>query len=220
MRILLIEDDCMIGAAVQKGLALDGYCVDWVKNADDADLSLEMTIYDVVLLDLGLPDRSGLEVLAGLRNAGNQAAVIILTARDAVADRIAGLDGGADDYLVKPFDLDELSARMRAVQRRRLGRAAPLLLRGDLEMDPASHTCRWRGKPVKLSAREFVLLQTLAEQPSVVFSRTQLEESLYSWDAEIESNTVEVYIHYLRKKLSVDFIKTIRGVGYTLRSLS
>ena len=220
MRILLVEDDKMIGTAVQQGLTLDGYSVDWVQTAADADLALETTGYDAVLLDLGLPDRSGLEVLAGLRKAGNQATVIILTARDAVADRIAGLDGGADDYLVKPFNLDELSARMRAVQRRRLGRAEPLLVRGQLELNPASHACSWRGEPVNLSAREFALLQTLAEQPTAVFSRTQLEEVLYSWDAEVESNAVEVYIHHLRKKLTADIIKTIRGVGYTLGALS
>lgn len=219
MRILLVEDDRMIGTAVQRGLSLEGYSTDWAETAADAELSLETTAYDAVLLDLGLPDKSGLEVLTGLRKTGNQTTVIILTARDAVSDRIAGLDGGADDYLVKPFDLDELSARMRAVQRRRSGRAEPLLTYGELELNPASHGCRWRGEPVNLSAREFAVLHALAEQPGLVFSRAQLEESLYSWDAEIESNAVEVYIHNLRKKLSADLIKTIRGVGYTLGAL-
>lgn len=206
----------MIGSAVQRGLGIDGYSVDWVETAEDAELSLETATYDAVLLDLGLPDKSGLEVLYALRRNGNLATVIILTARDAVSDRISGLDGGADDYLVKPFDLDELSARMRAVQRRRLGRAEPLLVQGELELNPASHCCCWKGNNIQLSAREFSLLQTLAEQPSTVFSRTQLEDSLYSWGGEIESNTIEVYIHNLRKKLSPDLVKTIRGVGYTL----
>lgn len=216
MRILLVEDDRMIGSAVQRGLTIDGYSIDWVETAADAELALETTGYDAILLDLGLPDKSGLEILAELRKKGNQATVIILTARDAVSDRISGLDGGADDYLVKPFDLDELSARMRAVQRRRQGRAEPLLVQGELELNPASHSCRWKGNSIQLSSREFSLLQTLVEQPAVVFSRSQLEDSLYSWNGEIESNAVEVYIHNLRKKLSPDLIKTIRGVGYTL----
>ncbi|WP_303720814.1 response regulator transcription factor [Malonomonas rubra] len=219
MRILLVEDDRMIGSAVQRGLSIDGYSVDWAQNATDAELALGTTSYDAVLLDLGLPDKSGLEVLSDLRRQGSQATVIILTARDAVADRISGLDGGADDYLVKPFDLDELSARLRAVQRRRLGRAEPLLVQGELELNPASHCCRWKGQSIPLSAREFSLLQTLAEQPTLVFSRSQLEDSLYSWDGEIESNAVEVYIHNLRKKLSAELIRTIRGVGYTLGSV-
>ena len=219
MRILLVEDDRMIGSAVQRGLSIDGYSIDWAETASDAELALSTTNYDAVLLDLGLPDKSGLEVLSGLRRKGNQATVIILTARDAVSDRIAGLDGGADDYLVKPFDLDELSARMRAIQRRRLGRAEPLLVQGELELNPASRSCNWKGQSITLSAREFSVLQTLAEQPAVVFSRTQLEDSLYSWGGEIESNAIEVYIHNLRKKLSADLIRTIRGVGYTLGSV-
>lgn len=219
MRILLVEDDRMIGLAVQRGLTIDGYSIDWAENASDAELALATTHYDTVLLDLGLPDKSGLDVLAGLRRQGDQATVIILTARDAVSDRIAGLDGGADDYLVKPFDLDELSARMRAIQRRRLGRAEPLLVQGKLELNPASRSCSWKGQSISLSAREFSVLQTLAEQPAVVFSRTQLEDSLYSWGGEIESNAIEVYIHNLRKKLSADLIRTIRGVGYTLGSV-
>lgn len=216
MRILLVEDDRMIGSAAQRGLSLDGYSVDWVETAADADVALDTTPYGAVLLDLGLPDKSGLAVLSRLRRRGNQATVIILTARDAVSDRIAGLDSGADDYLVKPFDLDELSARLRAVQRRRQGRAEPLLVQGDLELNPASHSCLWKGSNIQLSSREFSLLLTLAEQPSKVFSRAQLEDALYNWDGDIESNAVEVHIHNLRKKLSTDLIRTIRGVGYTL----
>ncbi|NOZ70504.1 MAG: response regulator transcription factor [Chloroflexi bacterium] len=216
MRILLVEDDAMIGAAVRQGLALEGYAVDWAQDAAEAELALEVSPYEVVLLDLGLPDKSGLEVLNGLRKKGSEATVIILTARDAVADRISGLDAGADDYLIKPFDLDELSARIRAVQRRRLGRPQPLLIHGALSLNPAGHECFWQGVAVTLSAREFTLLEVLMEHPTGVHSRARLEEQLYGWGDEVESNTVEVHIHNLRKKLSGDVIKTIRGVGYTL----
>jgi len=216
MRILLVEDDAMIGLAVRQGLLQDGYAVDWVRDAAEAELVLGVEPYEVVLLDLGLPDRSGLEVLSALRRSGNEAAVLILTARDAVANRIAGLDAGADDYLVKPFDLDELSARIRAVQRRRQGRAEPLLVHGQLSLNPASRECLYRGTSIVLSAKEFSLLKALLERPGTVLSRAQLEERLYGWGDEIESNAVEVHIHNLRKKLGAETIRTLRGVGYLL----
>lgn len=216
MRVLLVEDDAMIGAAVRQGLTQDGYAVDWAQNAEEAELALESEPYAVVLLDLGLPGRSGIDVLVRLRKSGNEAAVIIVTARDAVDDRIAGLDRGADDYLVKPFDLDELSARIRAVQRRRQGRAEPLLVHGPLSLNPARHECRWKDAVVFLSAKEFSLLQALMERPGAALSRAQLEERLYGWGDEVESNAVEVHIHNLRKKLGADTIRTLRGVGYML----
>ncbi len=216
MRILLVEDDAMIGAAVRQGLSQDGYVVDWVRDAAEAEAALELQPYEVVLLDLGLPDRSGLEVLANLRRNGCTAAVVILTARDAIADRIAGLDTGADDYLVKPFDLDELSARIRAVQRRRQGRAEPSLVHGELRLNPASRECSHRGIPVSLSTKEFILLEALMQRPGAILSRAQLEERLYGWGDEIESNAVEVHIHNLRKKLGAETIRTLRGVGYLL----
>jgi two-component system response regulator QseB len=216
MKALLVEDDEMIGDAVFRGLTQEGFVVDWAHDAAEASIALGVETYEVLLLDLGLPDRPGLEVLRDLRRQGDEIAVIILTARDAVAERIAGLDAGADDYLTKPFDLDELSARIRAVQRRKLGRAEPILAHGDLRLNPASHECLWKDSAVSLSAKEFSLLEALIERPGAVFSRAQLEERLYGWRDEIESNTVEVHIHHLRKKLAPEVVKTVRGVGYTL----
>lgn len=218
MRVLLIEDDVMIGEAVLKYLRQEAYVVDWAHDVTEANLALDCEDYEIILLDLGLPDGSGLGVLTRLRKRGDKSSVIILTARDAVADRIAGLDGGADDYLVKPFDLDELNARMRAVQRRWQGRAETFLLHGDLRLNPVNHECLWKEQNVILSAKEFSLLQTLMEQPNAILSRAQLEESLYGWGDEIESNAVEVHIHNLRKKIATHVIKTIRGVGYVLGS--
>ena len=216
MRILLIEDDTMIGSAMSEGLVQENYAVDWAQDASEAELALDVGSYDMVLLDLGLPDRSGMGVLTNLRNSGSEVPVVILTARDAISDRIAGLDAGADDYLVKPFDFDELCARIRAVQRRRQGRAEPLLKHGELCLNPASRVCLWKDQPVSLSSREFSLLESFMERPGVVFSRSQLEERLYGWGAEVESNAVEVHISNLRKKLSPEVIRTIRGVGYIL----
>ncbi|MER2516895.1 MAG: response regulator [Candidatus Accumulibacter phosphatis] len=216
MRVLLVEDDPMIGKSVQQGLRQDGSSVDWVRDGQAAELALTTTPYELLLLDLGLPGRSGLDVLARLRRSGNDIPVLIITARDAVADRIRGLDSGADDYLVKPFDLDELSARMRALLRRHAGRASPVIEHGDLRMNPATHELTQGGKPVALSAREFALLQALLERPGTPLSRTKLEERLYGWGEEIESNAVEVYIHSLRRKLGTERIKNIRGVGYLL----
>lgn len=220
MKILLVEDDEMIGSAVQKGLAPDGIVVDWAKDAADAIMALDVENYEAVLLDLGLPDRPGLDVLSHLRGKGDELAVIIITARDAVAQRIAGLDAGADDYLVKPFDLDELSARIRAVHRRKLGHAVSLLSVGKLSLNRASHQCLWDKTAVMLSAKEFALLKALMERQGNVLSRRQLEEHLYGWDDEIGSNTVEVHVHNLRKKISPQVIRTVRGVGYMIGELS
>jgi len=214
MRLLLVEDDAMIGESVRKGLRQDGFAVDWVQDGRGAELALDNEVYDMLLLDLGLPRKDGLEILADLRHKGNTMPVLILTARDAVPDRVKGLDAGADDYLVKPFDLDELAARIRALLRRKAGRAAPIIQIGDLVINPATHEVSLKGQPVTLSAREFALLRALADRPGVVLSRAQLEEKLYGWEQEIESNTVEVYIHSLRRKLGADFIRNVRGVGY------
>ena len=219
MRVLLVEDDPMIGKSVQQGLRQDGHTADWLRDGQQAELALATTPYDILLLDLGLPGRSGLDVLARLRRSANSIPVLVITARDAIADRIRGLDAGADDYLVKPFDLDELSARMRAVQRRHAGRAEPVIENGPLRMNPATHEVTLDGTPVTLSAREFALLQALLEQPGVPLSRARLEEKLYGWGDEIESNAVEVYIHSLRRKLGAEQIRNIRGVGYLVPRL-
>ena len=219
MRVLLVEDDPMIGKSVQQGLRQDGHTADWLRDGQQAELALATTPYDILLLDLGLPGRSGLDVLARLRRSANSIPVLVITARDAIADRIRGLDAGADDYLVKPFDLDELSARMRAVQRRHAGRAEPVIENGPLRMNPATHEVTLDGTPVTLSAREFALLQALLEQPGVPLSRARLEEKLYGWGDEIESNAVEVSIHSLRRKLGAEQIKNIRGVGFLVPRL-
>jgi len=214
MRILLVEDDPMIGASVRDGLRQDGFATDWVRDGVAADTALATESYDMILLDLGLPRLSGGALLERLRARSSRVPVIILTARDAVEDRIAGLDAGADDYVVKPFDLDELAARIRAVSRRREGRAAPRLRYGEVEIDPAGRSVTLRGEPVSLSPREFALLLALLERPGVVLSRAQLEARLYGWGEEVESNTVEVYVHGLRRKLGADLIRNVRGVGY------
>jgi len=214
MRLLLVEDDPMIGESVRAGLQQDGFAVDWVQDGRAAELALDANTYDTLLLDLGLPRKTGLEVLASLRRRGNTIPVLILTARDAVADRVKGLDAGADDYLVKPFDLEELAARVRALLRRKSGRADPVVQVGTLVINPATHEVSLAGKPISLSAREFALLHALASRPGVVYSRTQLEEKLYGWGQEVESNTVEVYVHSLRRKLGTNLIQNVRGVGY------
>jgi two-component system response regulator QseB len=214
MRLLLAEDDTMIGTSVQQGLQQDGFTVDWLRDGRAAELALENDVYDVLLLDLGLPRKDGLDVLRTLRQRANRMPVLILTARDAVADRVRGLDAGADDYLVKPFDLDELAARVRALVRRQSGRAEPIIQVGGLTLNPATHEATLHGKPIALSAREFALLQAFLNRPGSVLSREQLEEKIYGWGKEIESNAIEVYIHSLRKKLGPEFIKNVRGVGY------
>lgn len=214
MRLLLVEDDPMIGNSVQSGLKQDGYSVDWVRDGVAADLAMANGVYELLLLDLGLPHKSGLDLLTGLRKKGASLPVLVITARDSVADRVKGLDAGADDYLVKPFDLTELSARIRALMRRQAGRSSPVIEHGPLSLNPATHEVTLDGAPVSLSAREFALLHAFLEQPGVPLSRTQLEERLYGWDEEIESNVVEVYIHSLRRKLGAEWIRNVRGVGY------
>jgi two-component system response regulator QseB len=216
MRLLLVEDDRMLGAGVEQSLRRAGHAVDWVKDGEAADQALATEPYDVVLLDLGLPRKGGLDVLRTLRRRGAKVPVLVLTAQDAVADRVAGLDAGADDYLVKPFALEELAARVRAVARRSGGRAAPLLENGPLVLDPATREVRLDGALVALSPREYSLLQALLEHPGRPRSRAQLEERLYGWGEEVESNAVEVHVHALRRKLGADWIKTLRGVGYVL----
>jgi two-component system response regulator QseB len=216
MRVLLVEDDSMIGESVRKGLRQDGFTVDWVRDGNAAEAALAGHTYDAILLDLGLPGKGGVAVLKSLRSAGNDVPVLITTARDAVSDRVAGLDNGADDYIVKPFDLDELAARIRAVVRRRAGRAESLIRAGDVTLDPASHRVTLRGKDVALSARELALLEALLDRGGAILSRSQLEERIYGWGEEIESNAVEVYVHALRRKLGADLIKTVRGVGYVV----
>lgn len=214
MRLLLVEDDAMIGSSVQQGLRQDGFAVDWVRDGQAAETALGSEPYDLVLLDLGLPKKSGLEVLRGLRRKSSQVPVLVLTARDAVSDRVTGLDAGADDYLVKPFDLNELAARIRALLRRRAGRADPLIHHGNLTLNPATHEATFNGASLELSVREFAVIQTLLDRPGAILSRAQIEERLYGWGEEIESNAVEVYVHALRRKLGANFIKTVRGAGY------
>lgn len=216
MRLLLVEDDRLLGDGIRTGLRQEGYAVDWLDDGEAAWQALESDLFDLLVLDLGLPRLSGLELLARLRKAGHRLPVLVLTARDTVADRVRGLDGGADDYLTKPFDLDELAARLRALLRRSAGRAAPLIVHRDLELDPAARTVRRAGVAVELSSREFALLHLLLEQRGSVLTRTRLEEAMYGWDMEVESNTLEVYVHHLRRKLGGELIRTVRGVGYLI----
>ena len=214
MRILLVEDDGMLGEGVRLGLRQQGHAVDWVQDGPAAEVALAGEPYEVVLLDLGLPGKGGLDVLRDLRRRGRRVPVLILTAQDAVSDRVAGLDTGADDYMVKPFDLDELAARVRALQRRTAGRAEPVLEHGRLTLNPATHEVTLAGAPVSLSAREFALLHALLEHPGRPISRARLEERLYGWGEEVESNAIEVHVHALRRKIGPEWIKTLRGVGY------
>jgi two-component system OmpR family response regulator/two-component system response regulator QseB len=216
MRLLLVEDDPMIGDTLRAALRMEGHAVDWLRDAAAATATLASERFDVVLLDLGLPRGNGLDVLRALRARGDGTPVIVLTARDGPGDRVAGLDAGADDYLVKPFELDELGARIRAVHRRQAGRAAPRLLHGGVSLDPATRQVMRDGQPVLLSAREYAVLELLMQRPGAVLSRAQIEDRLYGWGEEIESNAVSVYVHQLRRKLGSDFIRNMRGVGYFL----
>ena len=224
MRLLLAEDDRMIGDSLRQALRLEGHAVDWVYDVAAAQAALAAERFDLLLLDLGLPERAGLgaspsaglAVLRSLRGRGDATPVIVLTARDATADRVAGLDAGADDYLVKPFELDELAARMRAVARRHEGRADPALAHAGVRLDPATRQVTQDGRTVLLSAREFAVLQALMQRPGAVLSRAQLEDRLYGWGDAVESNAVSVYVHQLRKKLGPEFIGSMRGVGYFL----
>ncbi len=220
MRILVVEDDALLGDAIQAGLRQSGYAVDWMKDGASAEQALTTEPYAAVVLDLGLPRLSGLEVLHRLRSrniqTNAQTPVLILTAMDTVDDRIKGLDTGADDYMVKPFDMGELAARLRALVRRASGKTDPLLQIAGVKLDPAAHCVLYQYKPVELSAKEFALLHALMLNSGKVLSRAQLEEQLYAWGDEVESNTVEVHIHHLRRKLFPELIETIRGVGYLM----
>ncbi|MBS0307428.1 MAG: response regulator [Proteobacteria bacterium] len=216
MRLLLVEDDSMVGESLRKALRQDGFTVDWVEDGRAAEVAASSVSYDAMLLDLGLPRRDGLDVLKSLRQAGNRLPVLVLTARDAVADRVKGLDAGADDYLVKPFDVEELEARIRALLRRQSGHAESVIRVGELTLDTASREVRLKGQVVNLSGRELALLRAFLDRPGTVLSLSQLEEKIYGWDDEVGSNTVEVYIHALRKKLGANLIKNVRGVGYMI----
>jgi len=216
MRILLVEDDSMLGEAVKDRLSIESHAVDWMKTIADSDDALNSIDYDLVLLDLMLPDGSGLSLLRDARSNGNTTPVIIMTARDQISERIAGLNAGADDYLVKPCDLDELIARVAAVGRRYSGNPNPCFRIDNLVVDMASKTVTNDGRPVRLTAREWALLEALASRPGHLLSKAQLEERLYSFDREFESNTVEVLVSRLRKKLDSDVIETVRGLGYRL----
>lgn len=216
MRALLVEDDALLGDGIRAGLKLADFAVDWVRDGDLARRALLDQTYDICVLDLGLPRRDGLSLLKELRARGSHLPVLILTARDTSADKVAGLDAGADDYLTKPFDLPELQARLRALVRRSSGSASPLLQHGEVSLDPASKQVMRNGSNISLSAREYALLLDLLSHKQHIRTRAQLEESLYAWGEETESNTVEVYVHHLRKKLGGDFIRTVRGLGYQL----
>jgi len=216
MRVLLVEDDALLGDGIRAGLAQIGFAVDWVKDGREAELAVSAQSYDAVILDLGLPRLPGLDVLRRARAAKNPVPILILTARDTVPDRIAGLDAGADDYLVKPFDLGELQARLRALLRRAVGQGESVIEHGALRLDPVGHSVHFNGRPVELSAREFAVLQELLRHPGRVLSKPILEEKIYGWGDEIDSNAIEVYVHHLRRKLDPKLIRTVRGVGYML----
>ncbi|MBK9325879.1 MAG: response regulator transcription factor [Thiobacillaceae bacterium] len=216
MKLLLAEDDPMIGASVTSGLKLAGFAVDWVRDGGAARAALDDGDYGILLLDLGLPVLDGVTLLKELRRGDRDIPVLVITARDTVADRIAGLNLGADDYLVKPFDLDELIARVHALQRRKLGRVQPEMRLGGLRVNPLTREVTRDGLPLSLSHREFSLLAALIEKPGAVLSREQLEARLYGWDEEVASNAIEVHLHNLRRKLGSDWVRNVRGVGYKL----
>ncbi len=214
MRLLLVEDDRMVGAAMQQGLTQAGFTVDWVTDGVAAGHALADGVHQLAVLDLGLPGKDGMTLLRELRARRQHLPVLVVTARDAVPDRIAGLNAGADDYVLKPFDLDELIARLHALARRHAGSGTPVLECGGLSLDPTRRELRLHGQPVDLSAREFSLMQALMQKPGAVLSREQLEDAVYGWQQEVGSNAVEVHLHHLRKKLGTDTIRNVRGVGY------
>lgn len=216
MRILLVEDDRLLGDGLQAGLTQSGFAVDWLRDGEAAVAALSAESFAAVVLDLGLPRRDGLSVLQWLRGRNDATPVLILTARDQLEDRVRGLDLGADDYVLKPFDLDEVAARLRALLRRAHGRPEPLLARGEVELDPAARTVTRGGEPVELTTREFDLLHLLLQNAGRVLTRRTLEEQLYTWNDAIDSNALEVHVHHLRRKLGGGLIRTVRGVGYTV----
>jgi two-component system response regulator QseB len=216
MKLLLIEDDRMIGWALHRGLIDEGFSVDWLDDGDASIIACTERRYDAAILDLGLPNRDGLQVLVELRRQGNTLPVMIVTARETVADRIKGLNTGADDYLCKPFDFDELVARLRAILRRRAGQAVTILEHRNLTLNAATRQVVHRGQLLNVSAKEFAVLEILLQRPGIVITRAQLHDKLYGWDHDVESNTVEVYIHSLRRKLGQGFIENVRSVGYRI----
>ncbi len=216
MRLLLVEDDPILGDGLQAGLSIEGYAVDWIKDGIQANEALKSHNYELVVLDLGIPGMDGLRVLDALRKRKDHVAVLILTARDTVNDRVLGLDSGADDFVVKPFDLNEICARLRALVRRNSGQATPCFEYKGLSLDPAAHQVKLHGISVDVSNKEFEILSFLMQNQGKVASRARLEETLYAWNTEVESNTVEVHIHHLRKKLGPNYIRTVRGVGYII----
>ena len=216
MRVLLVEDDPLLGEGVELGIRKAGYAVDWVRNGELAETALLSEDYDLMVLDLGLPKKSGLEVLKDLRASGNKIPVLILTAMAGVEHRVSGLDAGADDYLPKPFDLSELYARLRALSRRNTGRTDTVIEYGDIQLDPAAYEVMKNGEKIDISRREYAVLFNLLENTGRVMSREMLEQTMYGWGEEVGSNAVEVYVHHLRKKLGNDVIRTIRGIGYMI----
>lgn len=220
MKILVVEDDAPLGRGITTALKGENYVVDWMSEGLSALHCLEQEKYDIVVLDLGLPDIDGTEVLRKIRHGKNDVPVLILTARDGIEDRVAGLDAGADDYLIKPFDVHELQARIRVLLRRRSGRAQSVINYGDIALYPESQRVEFKGEPVVLPRREFMLLHELLSNVGRVLTRQQLEQSIYDWADEVGSNTIEVHIHHLRKKFNNDLVKTIRGVGYIVEKIS
>lgn len=216
MKILLVEDDRMIGWSLRRGLIDEGFTVDWLDDGDAAGVICAEQRYDAVILDLGLPGRDGLKVLAELRHQGNSLPIVIVTARETVPDRIKGLNAGADDYVCKPFDFDELVARLRAVLRRRAGVVTAVLEYRDLSLNPTTRQVAHQGRQIVLSAKEFSLLEALLQRPGMVLTREQLRDKLYGWDGDVGSNTVEVFIHSLRRKIGYEYIENVRSVGYRM----
>lgn len=216
MRLLLVEDDEILGDGLVAGLTMEGYAVDWLTNGKLADEALKLNSYELIVLDLNLPDMDGLAILRALRSRKDETPVMVLTARDTIPDRVLGLDSGADDFVIKPFELDEVCARLRALARRSEGRSVPTIEYKGVILDPAAHQVTYHGEKVELSQKEFEILNFLMSNIGKVISRARLEESLYSWNSDIESNAVEVHIHHLRKKLDSSLIRTVRGVGYII----